>query len=114
MSVVDLQQTPSDANYALPQTALSAYLCYYAGSQVNPSEAQGWLYYSQFQQASVASLAINEVNDCQKNGAPSPEYVFYATIVNGTTGKPLPHLTWAPTVMFNDMMDPIDGCVRRH
>jgi hypothetical protein len=81
---------------------------------VNPFEAQGWLYYSQFQQANVASLVVNEVNDCQDNGIPSPEYVFYATHVNGATGKPLAHLTWAPTVMFNDMTDPIDGCVRRH
>ncbi|HXJ93455.1 MAG TPA: hypothetical protein VMT20_11305 [Terriglobia bacterium] len=114
MSIVDLQQTPSDANYVMPQTALSAYLCHYTGSQVNPSEAQGWLYYSQFQQADVASLVVNEVNDCQNNGAPSPEYVFYATHVNGTTGTPQSKFTWAPTVMFHDMTDPVNGCVRRH
>jgi hypothetical protein len=114
MSIVDLQQTPPDANYVMPQTALAAYLCHYTGSQVNPSEAQGWLYFSQFQQANVASLVVNEVNDCQDNGAPSPEYVFYATYVNGTTGTPLPKFTWAPTMMFNDMTDPVDGCVRRH
>ncbi len=114
MSIVDLQQTPPDSNYVMPQTALSAYLCHYTGSLVNPSEAQGWLYFSQLQQANVASLVVNEVDDCQDNGAPSPEYVFYATHVNGATGKPLPHLTWAPTVMVNDMTHPVDGCVRRH
>lgn len=114
MSVMDLQQTPPDANYVMPHTALSAYLCHYVGSQVNPSEAQGWLYYSQFQKSNVASLVVNEVNDCQSNGDPSPEYVFYATEVNGATGTPLPHFTWAPTVIYNDMTDPVDGCVRRH
>lgn len=114
MSIVDLQQTPTDANYVMPQTAVSAYLCHYIGSLVNPSEAQGWLYYNQFQEASIANLIVNEVNDCQNQGVSSPEYVFYATKVNGATGKPLPHFTWAPTVMFDDMTDAVTGCVRRH
>jgi hypothetical protein len=114
MSIVDLQETPTDANYVMPQTALSAYLCHYTSSQVNPSEAQGWLYYSQFQQGNVAGLVVNEVNDCQNSGVASPEYVFYGTHVNGKTERPLPQFTWAPTVMFNDMMDPIGGCIRRH
>jgi len=114
MSIVDLQQIPTDANYVMPQTALSAYLCHYTGSTVNPSEAQGWLYFSQFQPSDVANLMVNEVNDCQNQGVPSPEYVFYATKVNGATGTPLPQLTWAPTVMFNDMANPVEGCIRRH
>ncbi len=127
----------SDSNFTYPQTAVSAYLCDDDETWGNPSETQGWEYYSQIASPSqVASgcnyantadpqacLAINRVYGCQHAEETFTGYVCLGSSCPVCTGNP-PSCTCngvacsgsygAQTAQIAEMEDPVNGCVAHH
>jgi hypothetical protein len=132
----------TDASYIYPQTAVSAYLCDDDSIWKNPSEAQGWNYYSQFTAASVPStcnynnsnssspnscLMVNRVFGCTSVEEAATGFMCVGTSCPVCTGTP-PSCTCGgvacnsnttPTYAMRvnaeaDYEDPVNGCIARH
>jgi hypothetical protein len=132
----------SDASYNYPQTAISAYLCDDDSIWKNPSEAQGWYYYSQFTATDLPStcnytnsnsstpnscLMVNRVFGCTTVEEAATGYVCVGSSCPVCTGTPPvctcggttcdQHHTPTYAMRVNaesDYEDPVNGCIARH
>ena len=131
-----------DASYNYPQTALSAYLCDDDSIWKNPSEAQGWYYYSQFTSTDLPAtcnytnsnsstpnscLMVNRVFGCTTVEEAATGYVCVGSSCPVCTGTPPSctcggvacnqHKTSTYAMRVNaesDYEDPVNGCIARH
>jgi hypothetical protein len=138
-SVVD---NGTDGTFTYPQTAVSAYLCDDDSIWKNPSEAQGWAYYSQFTNSSVpetcnytgsnsstpnSCLMVNRVYGCTTVEEAATGFMCVGANCPVCTGTPPSctcggvacdqHKTPTYAMRVNaeaDYEDPVNGCISRH
>ncbi len=139
-SVVD---GSADSNFNYPQTGITAWECDDDSIWQNSSEAEGWLYLSQFSNPSQVAPNCNYSGDntpfpngCfavhRVFGCPSTELAASGYICNGSTcpvctGNPPTNCTCGgvacstvtqsyamPVFREADYEDPVNGCIKRH
>lgn len=133
----------SDASYNYPQTAITAWECDDDWYWQNPTEAQGWIYLSQFNSPSQvaqncdytaentlspnACLSINRVYGCTSQELAASGYVCNGETCPVCTGTPATNCTCGgvacktaipsyamPGYRDEDYEDPVNGCINRH
>ena len=143
LTATSLVDGASDASYNYPQTAITAWECDDDWYWQNPTEAQGWIYLSQFNNPSqvaqncdytaentlypTACLNINRVYGCISQELAASGYVCNGSTCPVCTGNPptsctcggLPCKTATssyamPGFRDEDYEDPVNGCINRH
>jgi hypothetical protein len=143
LTATSLIDGAADANYNYPHTAITAWECDDDYNWQNPSEGQGWVYFSQLRHPSQvapncnysnkntafpnACMVVNRVFGCT-----SPELAATGYICNGSTcpvctGNPPTNCKCGgvacssvstsygmPTFREQEYEDPINGCIKRH
>ncbi|HVI06844.1 MAG TPA: hypothetical protein VND65_00975 [Candidatus Binatia bacterium] len=134
----------SDASYTYPNTAVTAFLCDDDSFWTNPSETQGWYYYSQFNTSSVPStcnytgnnsstpnscLMVNRVFGCTTveeadtgylcNGSTCPVCTGTPPNIKCTCGGKTCSTQGTPSFAMHpfaeaDYESPVNGCINRH
>jgi hypothetical protein len=134
----------ADASFNYPQTAITAWECDDDSFWQNPTDAQGWIYLSQFTNPSqiapncnygadnslfpTACFSVKRVYGCTTQELAATGYVCNGTTCPVCTGTPpnisctcggLPcknaHPSFSmPTFREADYEDPLNGCIKRH
>ena len=139
-SVVD---GAADSNFNYPQTAITAWECDDDSIWQNSSEAEGWLYLSQFSNPSQvapncnysanntpfpnACFAVHRVYGCLSMELAASGYVCNGSTCPVCTGNPPTNCTCGgvacstvtqsyamPIFREADYEDPVNGCIKRH
>jgi hypothetical protein len=137
-----LDGTP-DANFNYPHTAVTAWECDDDYYWENPSEGQGWLYFSQLRDPSQvapncnysnkntafpnACMVLNRVYGCKSVELAATGFVCNGSTCPVCTGTPATNCTCGgvpcssvstsygmPTFRDEEYEDPINGCIKRH
>jgi hypothetical protein len=132
-----------DANYNYPKTSITAWECDDDYFWQNPSEGQGWIYFSQLRDPSQvapncnysgkntafpnACMVINRVYGCTSTELAATGYVCNGSTCPVCTGNPPTSCTCGgvpcssasstyamPTFRDEEYEDPVNGCIKRH
>ena len=143
LTATSLVDGAADATYNYPQTAITAWECDDDSYWQNPTEAEGWLYLSQFSNPGNvapncnysgnntafpnACFAVNRVYGCPTMELAASGYVCNGSTCPVCTGNPPGNCTCGgvacssavqsfamPIFREADYEDPVNGCVKRH
>jgi hypothetical protein len=143
LTATSLVDGAPDANYIYPQTAITAWECDDDTFWQNPSEAQGWIYFSQLRSPSqvapncnfsskntpypTACLDVNRVFGCTSVELAATGWVCNGSTCPVCTGNPATNCTCGgvpcssvstsygmPTFREQEYEDPINGFIKRH
>jgi hypothetical protein len=143
LTATSLLDGSADATYNYPQTAITAWECDDDSYWQNPTEAEGWLYLSQFSNPGNvapncnysgnntafpnACFAVNRVYGCPTMELAASGYVCNGSTCPVCTGNPPGNCTCGgvacssavqsfamPIFREADYEDPVNGCVKRH
>ncbi len=143
LTATSLIDGAADANYNYPHTAITAWECDDDYFWNNPSEGQGWLYFSQLRSPSQvapgcnystkntanpnACMTVNRVFGCTSLELAATGYVCNGSTCPVCTGNPPTNCTCGgvacssvsqiygmPTFREVEYEDPINGCIKRH
>ncbi len=143
LTATSLVDGAADANYIYPQTAITAWECDDDTFWQNPSEAQGWIYFSQLRSPSqvapncnfsskntpypTACLDVNRVFGCTSVELAATGWVCNGSTCPVCTGNPATNCTCGgvpcssvstsygmPIFRDQGYEDPINGCIKRH
>ncbi len=143
LTATSLVDGAADASYNYPNTAVTAWECDDDSYWSNPTEAEGWIYLSQFTAPTqvapncnyssdntvfpTACFAVNRVYGCASEELAATGYVCKGSTCPVCTGNPPTNCTCGgvacnkagsaytmPTAREADYEDLINGCIKRH
>jgi hypothetical protein len=143
LTATSLVDGAADASYNYPHTAVTAWECDDDSHWSNPTEAEGWIYLSQFNNPSqvasgcnynskntpfpTACFIVNRVYGCTTQELAATGYVCNGSTCPICTGNPPTKCTCGgrpcnkagaayamPTAREADYEDLVNGCIKRH